>query len=87
MKELLGIIFIIVIIFLVRGCVKSKLEEQYSVGYEDGYSDGQLEPLYPEDITNEYVKQDPERYCGEYAKQKIDSFILYLRENAICYDK
>ena len=68
-------------VFILSGCTSS--EEKYN----EGYSDGRRDRIYPEDITREYVNGDPERYCGEYADEKVVAFNEYLKGNYNRYDK
>lgn len=83
----LGLIFIIAICYFVYNHYQEKLQSKYEEGYADGYDNGQREPLYPEDITTEYVESDPEQYCGEYIRTELDNYVEHLKENYICYER
>lgn len=71
-------------VFLFLGCSE---KPTYEDGYEDGYADGQLDPLYPKDITTEYVKNNPETYCGEYATEFCENHLKHLDTLYKCQER
>lgn len=83
----IGLAVLAIIIYFAYSHYQSKLEDKYNDGVEAGYSQGQYNPLYPEDVAREQIKENPEEYCGGYAQERLREHLEYLDSIYVCREK